>query len=351
MPYLRIAVPMILLFALVCDQVYQRQVLEIDDQILQLWIPLILPWIPVLIWLRPRFKLLKMKRSGRADPDTALSMLAAFSIFIPMMLIAMYMEEATGKLQQLNWMTDIVKAPPTRYYEFNHLFADKKSRGLYYSSYTSGKYNSTLNFEIHIVTPLYNDEPSEYPDDIGIIAPPSSNTAGEKVVAGMKLTPPKAAAKDSIVAGYGTVTEKDGEHAGREPAAPVAWLGIKYQTSIGNRVETARKKEKEHAFYYECVQRFNDSDLSHFNYYTRVAHNPDRRLYRKAALRTPNSGNINTTPLLTGTIGDFDKRTGNRALWIFLIFLIGSSLLATILYFVKLDDVKLAAMVDAEGGF
>jgi len=44
-------------------------------------------------------------------------------------------------------------------------------------------------------------------------------------------------------------------------------------------------------------------------------------------------------------------RTGNRALWIFLIFLIGSSLLATILYFVKLDDVKLAAMVDAEGGF
>jgi hypothetical protein len=69
--------------------------------------------------------------------------------------------------------------------------ADKKSPGLYYSSYTSGKYNSTLNFEIHIVCPIYNNSLQENPDDAGIVAPPSLDTAAVKVKPGIQFTAPK----------------------------------------------------------------------------------------------------------------------------------------------------------------
>jgi rhomboid protease GluP len=98
LPFLRISLPAILLCALFCQLVDQRQAVEINEEILQFGVPFMLPFIRVLIWLRPCFKLLKMKRTGRSDPDPGLSFLAAISIFVPMMLSAKYMEGATCKL-------------------------------------------------------------------------------------------------------------------------------------------------------------------------------------------------------------------------------------------------------------
>ena len=37
-------------------------ILELDEEIWQFWIPVIFPWIPVLIWLKPRFNALIFKK-------------------------------------------------------------------------------------------------------------------------------------------------------------------------------------------------------------------------------------------------------------------------------------------------
>src|SRR5690348_4687211 len=62
-PFLVIAILIIAGYTLLNWIVFKKfQLFSINEDIINLWIPMGLPWIPILIWLRPRIKLLNLKR-------------------------------------------------------------------------------------------------------------------------------------------------------------------------------------------------------------------------------------------------------------------------------------------------
>ena len=71
-----------------------------DEDILNLWIPMALPWIPVLIWLRPRIKLLNLKRK-KGDLPGLYIFIAGFAMCAPVIVAQSYLETASGKYQSL----------------------------------------------------------------------------------------------------------------------------------------------------------------------------------------------------------------------------------------------------------
>lgn len=338
-PYFLISATVVVVYAAFCLQVYNKQgTAEIPEELLQLWMPLALPWIPILIWLRPRIKLLKMKRDGRRSPDYAIMFVATLCMTIPMMESSFYLEEYCGKLTHLYRISDINNHLPTEYYSADTFYIDKQNSGLYYSSYTSGRFNSTLNFEIHIVCPMYDRKYSWYKVDtsLGIIAPPSAATdTGSDKTNNVVFTPPAVVQDTEVTLGYGTIERGDIN------ITPSAWLGVHYYTSMGNLASNAKKKDREHEFYRECVAKFDDSDMNHFTYLRRVSDNDHRDYYRKAAIKSLDTLNVAHAIILEGGYGNFDTRMGHRLLWIFLTYAIATSVFATIVLLVKFDETKL----------
>src|SRR5579863_2142579 len=52
----------------------------VDEDVLDFWAPWIFPWIPILIWLRPRIKLLNLKnKNGKGDPLFGYMMFASIA--------------------------------------------------------------------------------------------------------------------------------------------------------------------------------------------------------------------------------------------------------------------------------
>lgn len=336
-PYFIISLATIGLYTACCLQVYNKQgTIEIPEEILQFWIPMTLPWIPVLIWLRPGIKLLKMKRDGRGSPDFGIMFIIVLCMTIPMMEISFYLEEYCGDLTPLDRISDINSHPPTEYYRTDTFYIDKEQFGLYYSSYTSGRFNSTFNLEIHIVCPMYDRKYNWFKEDttIGIVAPPQSPAnPGNNKSDSMVLEPP-AIAEDADN-GY-PVESLDVN------VRPSAWIGVHYNTSMGNMASDAKKKEREHEFYRQCVAKFDDSDMNHFSYLQRVPDNDHRSYYRKAIIQSSDTLKTDHAIVLEGGYGNFETRTGHRLLWIFLTYAIATILFATIIYFIKFDENRLA---------
>jgi hypothetical protein len=111
---------------------------------------------------------------------------------------------------------------------------------------------------------------------------------------------------------------------------------------MGNLASDAKKKEREHKFYQECLAKFDDSDLNHFTYLLRVPNNDHRNYYRQAVRKSADIIKTDRAIILEGGYGNYETRTGHRLMWIFLTYAIATIIFATIIYFIKFDESKLA---------
>lgn len=282
-----------------------------------------------------------MNRDGRRSPDLGIMFIVALCMTIPMMEISIYLEEYCGNLTQLHRISDINTRPATEYYRTDSFYIDKEHAGLYYSSYTSGRFNSRFNLEIHIVSPMYDKKFSQNTDDtsLGIVAPLQSSTNAESNKAdSILLTPPLVTADTD----HGYPVESIDANV-----SPSAWIGVHYYTSMGNLASDAKKKEREHKFYRECLQKYYDSDLNHFTYLRRVPNNDNRDHYRHAVMKSEAMLKTDHAIIFEGANGNYQTRTGHRLMWIFLTYAIVTIIFATIIYFIKFDESKLA-LVDSK---
>ena len=102
-PYLIIAVSTIVLYTFLNWLIIIKlNLFRIDDFIVSFLIPFILPWIPNLIWLMPRIKLLRMKQGYRRNPVSGVLFVNWLAIGIPLILAQQYIVTATGKLTELD---------------------------------------------------------------------------------------------------------------------------------------------------------------------------------------------------------------------------------------------------------
>ncbi|MET0393712.1 MAG: rhomboid family intramembrane serine protease [Chitinophagaceae bacterium] len=284
LPFLLIAAGFILLYSFLnWLLLIQSGLVSLKEDIVNFWLPFLLPWIPALIWLRPRIKLLKFKKD---NGSFALLFIATLLIALPTILAQQYLETATGKLTRLDNTGQLDQARPTKYYSLNEYYIDKSQAGIRAVSTVSGKYNRDLNFAMYVTLPILVS---------------AADTAGTETV---------------------------------------CWLGKKYSETISNKISDAEKNEKYKLFAERVQTEFDSTDFSRFSYLEKAGNTDDHDEFDKAIQSSPVAAGKAPIVLLPRQ-GAFADRNGSMPAWILLAF--GGGLVAwfLLLLLFKFDEAAL----------
>ena len=148
-PFLIIAICIIAGYTLLNWLIFKKlQIFSLNEDIVNMWIPFALPWIPILIWLRPRIKLLNLKRK-KGDLPWLYIFIAGFAIAIPTIIAQSYLQTASGILTKLDNISEIEKQGATKYYSLKDFYIDKNNIGVKSSFDVSGKNNEYFKYILH----------------------------------------------------------------------------------------------------------------------------------------------------------------------------------------------------------
>ena len=239
------------------------EIITFHEEVWTLWLPLALPWIPVLIWLRPRFWILTFKN----DHDNGrffFQVIAVGTICACLFISQRYLTTATGKLQVLPDITEIDRVEKARYYQIDNFSVATDTGGSFANMRVSGKRRQYLNIDLYFVRPIIQ--------------------RGRKV---SMDTPPKH------------------------------WYGVKFHEQINNKLDVTEKEKAYEAFYADCVQKMERYPFRTVAYFERIPNSEDREHYLHAVQRcifqSADTGHIVLIPVLD----TFEDRNGNSFGWIF----------------------------------
>lgn len=363
LPYIIISVSFLLVYCFVYwIFVIKFHVIEPNEQMVNLWLPFSLPWVPILIWLRPRIKRLKLNRTGNRSPDFAYMLFAAFGMAAPVMVAMNYLESATGKITMIKNVDELSSQPATMFYSINKYFADKSKKAIEFTSHVTGRYNSDLDLDIYIACPLYDSDeatlitpaPGKTAPDTAVQNPPEINIERVPLIIldGKEITQqqlykisPQSIKSMNILKGNSAIAlygekGKNGVmilESIKNEKPPVAWLGIHYGKEISNYSNRDKKTEEENIFYDESLEDFKFLELSGYSYFERTGNNDARLYYRKAVSKSMFGNNSENAIILEPKTGDFNKRTGNEFPWIFGAYLIGLCVWFIMILIPKID--------------
>ena len=294
-PFLWISLAFILSYTLLNWLLNIRlSLFSMNEDLVNLWLPLSLPWIPVLIWLRPGVRLLKMNRKSGNLPGLYL-LVAAMTMFVPTMIAQQYLVSATGKMTAAENVSTLEHSSLTKYYTIRHHFIDKSRLTLHTAWVTSGKSNETITFHLYVACPLLTN------------------------------------AADTLV------------------PAPKTWVGTTYSNSMSNRKSQQEKEDAYDAFYNESLNDFVSNEPAPVQYFDRIGHNDNREGYIKACRKSRYCTDAGKLILLEARYEPFDKRTVNKLAWIFHSFAIGAVVWLIMVLIPKFDEAALHKFASQNG--
>ena len=284
-PFLLIAVIFMLCYSLLNIWLTMvTAVLPFNEELTDMWLPIFLPAVPLLIWLRPRIGLASFKTKRSNNLPFLYLMVASFAIAIPSIILQDYLRKATGKLTALSSISQIRQNKPTKYYTAKSFYVDTAHAAVKNIAKISGKNNETLNWTIFIACPMFDQR----------------------------------------------LTGAD--------ALPQAWACMKYQEHLSSRLDPSVRREKWKTFARASMDDFAHTDFIRTTYFARIGNNEDRGYYEKDIFDNPN---ITAVPspllLLEPRYTDFEARTGHKLAWVFGSFAIGAGIWLLMLAFPKLD--------------
>ncbi len=286
LPFLVMTISFIVLYTLLNWLLFiKTNMFSIKEDIVNFWLPFGLSWIPVLLWLRPRIKLLKL-RGGNGNLPFLYQFIAALAMAIPTIVAQGYIEKASGTLTTLETINEIDKGGQTKYYTVKKFYIDKTNIGVHSSFDVSGKHNENFNMHLYVVLPIFGSE------------------------------------ADTI------------------NSSCLAWLGVKYSEQISNRLEDNEKGEKYQAFANESQKDFDNKDVNKFVYLDRVGNTDDGDGFKEAVKNSPKY-NSNNTSVFLAVNEPFENRNGNTFAWIFRAFGIAAGIWLVMLLIPKLDKSEL----------
>ena len=250
----------------------QYDLIDIKEDVWCIWLPMGLPWIPILIWLRPRFRILTFKK----DNDNGrffFQFLSAGTIIACLLVSQNYLTTATGKLQKLSTIRDIEKVEKSRYYTLTNFSVANYYGGSYTDFRQSGKHNQYLNFNIFFITPILKDTSQ------------------------------------------------------RINTVPKYWYGVNFNEQISNKISNEEKEKKYKAFYDECIEKMKEYDFHSLDHFERIPTSYDRMNYLKAIESRIKQKADNNFIVLEPIQEKFEDRNGNKFAWIFGSFGIGLGVL------------------------
>lgn len=258
---------------------------SIKDSIINFWLPFGLPWIPVLIWLRPRINLLQLN-GGNGNGSFLFQFAAAAAIAIPTIIAQNYVEKASGSLTQLTAISQINKVQKTKYYQLKNIYINKKSLGVHPHFEVGGKYNEHFKMNLYVALPLFDDKSETNNTDCS------------------------------------------------------AWLGVNYSKTISNKLSEEEKEKKFQDFTNESQKDFDNKNINEFIYLERIANSDAAEGFKEAIKENPKYNSIDA-PVLVAINEPFQNRTGNSFAWIFISFGIASIVWLTMILLAKFDPGKL----------
>jgi len=262
LPFLVIAINFVILYTLLDWILFIRtNSFPIRQDIIYYWLPIGLSWIPILIWLRPRIKLLDLK-TKKGSQRFLYQFIASLALIIPTIVAQGYVEKAAGKLTQLENIGQIVKQEPTKYYTLKYCFIDKKNIGVHPIFDVSGKNSENFNMNIYLALPI-------------LIESQDTNKTN-----------------------------------------CLAWLGIKYHKQINNRLEQDEKEKSYKEFANNCQLDFDKRNLNEFIYLETIANTVNKAGYLEA-IKQNKKYNTNNLNILIPINEPFEARLGNIFNWIF----------------------------------
>lgn len=257
--------------------------IPLKEDIIQVWLPITLPWIPVIIWLRPRIKLLKFKND---NASFGYQVLAAMAIAVPTIVAQKYLATATGELTHLETISQYNKKKPTKYYSLNNYFIARSNIGIFNTATVSGKHNEDLILLFYITMPILND--------------PGDSVKGESSY----------------------------------------FLGQKYSKRISNRLSDNEKKEIFRTFTDECLTRFDTTNFQNFVYLEKLGRNDDLPEFEKALKRSRYVKDMEPVVFIAHD-DPFEDRNGASFGWIFNSLGIGFALWFIFLLFPGFNEASL----------
>jgi rhomboid protease GluP len=240
----------------------QFQLFEVKQEVWEIWLPLIIPWIPISIWLRKRFRILTFKKE--ADSRRFIYQLISWGTMTAMLMASQsYLTTATGKLIVLKHIHEIDSVEKVRYYKLSKFSIARHYGGSYTDFRTSGKYNENLNFNVYFVAPILSDSNEQ-------------------------LT-----------------------------TVPQYWYGVKFSKQISNKIRNEEKESKYHAFFHECISKMNNYRFHSLDHFKRAPASDDRNFFFKAIESRIKQTANNNLIILEPVSESYESRNGNKLPWVF----------------------------------
>ena len=283
-PFLIIAIGVISGYTLLNWLIFiNLHLFSLNEDIINIWIPMALPWIPILVWLRPRIKLRSLKRKKGGDLPGLFIMIAGFAIVAPTLVAQSYIEKATGKLTPLESITQIDKQELTKYYSIRTFYIDKRHIGFQTKFDVGGKHSENFNMNVFVALPIFET---------------AADTSNSNCL---------------------------------------AWYGVKYHEQISNRLNEQEKQDRFQKFARESQANFYSKDLYRFIYLDRIGNTDEHQGFNEAIKNNKRFSGSSTTVLIP-VDQPFEERNGDKLGWIFGSFGIGALIWLIILLIPKFDS-------------
>jgi rhomboid protease GluP len=272
-PFLIIAICFIATYTFLHWALFIKAGIPLKEDIVKFWLPFGLPFIPILIWLRPRIKLLQFKND---NGSFGYQFLACIAIAIPTIIAQEYLITATGKLTQVDNVSQIDKTEKTKYYSLKNYYIDRQRVAVRNTATVTGKHNTDFNMLIYVALPIFEN---------------ISDTA-------------KTECK--------------------------FWLGKKYSERISNRLSDQEKDDKYKVFAEQKQKEFEETDFENFKFLEVIGNTEDHDEFNKAIAKSE-AVKGNQQIVFEAKNEPFENRNGKKLEWTF-----GSLAIGFLAYFIFL---------------
>jgi len=248
--------------------------IPLKEDILNIWLPIVIPWIPILIWLRKRLRILDA--SGTRDNGHffyQMAMVAA--ITVPLIISQNYIEKASFDLIEVESITQVQELPKEKYFSIEKYWIDKADSPSYFTARASGRNNENLNFYLYFACPF-----SE------------SNSV---------------------------------------------WYGVEYKESLSNHSNEEHKNTAYNDFLLESRKEFVYYNFEGVQYFEKLGYSDARDGYLEAIKKQHPNITEKEHIILIPQNEKFEKRLGSSFGWIFGSFGIGAAIVLGMVLYPKID--------------
>ncbi len=249
-------------------------IIPLKENLLNFWIPFAIPWIPVLIWLCKRIRILNIR--GKNDNGYFLYQFAMVAaIAAPIIISQNYIEKSSFELNKVSSVTEIKELKNEKYFKIGSFEINQKQSLPYVTARTSGKNNQSLTYYLYLTCPFQNTSS--------------------------------------------------------------VWYGVKYQKKLSNRLSEEQKESEYKKFLDQSEKDFANYNFYEDSYFEKLRYSDDHDGFLEALKNSAPNFKGKDQIILIPKKDVFKNRLGNSFSWIFKSFSIGAFILLIMILIPKIN--------------